>query len=134
MDFGDLYLYIENEYVNSMQNGRQSANVVIEKADYFSLMEICNEMEIRYFPFFLGFNSVTFDFTEDEDDPEIEYCWLSDFDVSTNDCIRVILEWDAEELETDVIEITLEDPFDGDEDDFYDEDDEPLDQEDEERN
>ena len=69
-----------------------------------------------------------------EEDPEIEYCWLSDFDVSTNDCIRVVLEWDAEELETDVIEITLEDPFDGDEDAFYDEDDEPLDQEDEERN
>ena len=66
MDFGDLYLYIENEYVNAMQNGRQSANVVIEKADYFSLMEICNEMEIRYFPFFLGFNSVTFDFTEEK--------------------------------------------------------------------
>ena len=80
MTYDELWLYVNNQYVNAAQNNLLGTDIVIPKEDYFSLFEICNEQDIRCAPFILGFNAVMYDYTEDEETRQVQYSWLEGFD------------------------------------------------------
>ena len=101
-----------------VQNGMLGTDIVISKEDYFSLLEICNEQDLRCTPFILGFNAVQYDYTEDEEEPEVRYSWLEGFDAIDDEYLRVILEWDEDDADGEIIEFTWNpDQEEGDEDD-----------------
>lgn len=104
MTYEELWLYVNNQYVNATQLGMLGTDIVIRKEDYFSLLEICNEQDLRCHPFILGFNTVKYDYLEDEENPEVEYAWLEGFDVIDDEYLRVILEWDEEDTNSEIIE------------------------------
>lgn len=118
MTYDELWLYVNNQYVNAVQNGMLGTDIVIPKEDYFSLLEICNEQDLRCTPFILGFNAVQYDYTEDEEEPEVRYSWLEGFDTIDDEYLRVILEWDEDDSDGEIIEFTWNpDQEEGDEDD-----------------
>lgn len=94
MTYEDLQVYVNNQYINAGENDMLSAEVVIEKSDYFNLLEICHDYNIKCYPFSFGFNSVIVDFTKNEKEPDVFFKWLNGFDETSDDLIRVILEWD----------------------------------------
>ena len=106
MTYDELWLYVNNQYVNAAQNNLLGTDIIIPKEDYFSLLEICNEQDIRCTPFILGFNALMYDYTEDEENPEVQYSWLEGFDTIKDEYLRVILEWDEEDSDGEVIEFT----------------------------
>ena len=106
MTYDELWLYVNNQYVNAAQNNLLGTDIIIPKEDYFSLLEICNDQDIRCTPFILGFNAVMYDYTEDEENPEVQYSWLEGFDAIEDEYLRVILEWDEEDSDGEVIEFT----------------------------
>ena len=61
MTYEELYLYVNNAYVQAYQNNLYGTEIVIKKEDYFSLLEICAEFDIRCFPFTLGFNRILYE-------------------------------------------------------------------------
>ena len=38
-----LFLYLVNQLTNALQNGMWSTDIVIQKEEYFYLLELCNQ-------------------------------------------------------------------------------------------
>lgn len=94
MTYEELYLYVNNAYVQAYQNNLYGTEIVIKKEDYFSLLEICAEFDIRCFPFILGFNRILYDYSKDEESPKIHLSFIDGFEFVEESFLRVILEWD----------------------------------------
>lgn len=91
-----LFLYLVNQLTNALQNGMRSTDIVIPKEEYFYLLELCNQSNVRCYPFILGFNSVCYKYYDQEEEPEVDYCYIDGYDSDYNDYLRVILEWDED--------------------------------------
>lgn len=91
-----LFLYLVNQLTNALQNGMWSTDIVIPKEEYFYLLELCNQSNVRCYPFILGFNSVCYKYYDQEEEPEVDYCYIDGYDSDCNDYLRVILEWDED--------------------------------------
>lgn len=107
MTYEELYLYVNNAYVQAYQNNLYGTEIVIKKEDYFSLLEICAEFEIRCFPFVLGFNRILYDYSENSKEPKINLSFIDGFEFVEDSFLRVILEWDDFTIYKD--EINLDD-------------------------
>lgn len=115
MTYEDLQVYVNNQYTNATWNGMLSSDVIIDKSDYFNLLEICREWKIRCYPFVFGFNCVLLNLTKEEDNHNIKIGWVDGVDNTSDNLIRVILEWD-EPPEDEAIIFTWDDSKDEDED------------------
>lgn len=98
MTYDELHLYVNNQYTNAIQAGMLGTDIVISKEDYFSLLEICNEWDIRCTPVILGFNSVTYIEEDGKLNPEPHCTLLEGFQCACDDYLRVILEWDENNI------------------------------------
>lgn len=94
MTYEELYLYVNNAYVQAYQNNLYGTEIVIKKEDYFSLLEICAEFDIRCYPFALGFNRILYDYSKDKENPKIHLSFIDGFEFVEESFLRVILEWD----------------------------------------
>lgn len=103
MTYEDLQLYVNNQYTNAMQVGMLGTDVVISKEDYFSLLEICNEWDIRCTPVILGFNSVTYIEKDGKLDPKSHCTFLEGIQSACDEYLRVILEWDEDNASEDEV-------------------------------
>ena len=103
MTYEDLWLYVNNQYTNAMQAGMLGTDVVISKEDYFSLLEICNGWDIRCTPVILGFNSVTYIEKDGKLDPKPHCTLLEGIQSACDEYLRVILEWDEDNVSEDEI-------------------------------
>lgn len=86
-----------------MQAGMLGTDVVISKEDYFSLLEICNEWDIRCTPVILGFNSVTYIEKDGKLDPKPHCTFLEGIQNACDKYLRVILEWDEDNASEDEV-------------------------------
>ena len=103
MTYEDLWLYVNNQYTNAMQAGMLGTDVVISKEDYFSLLEICNEWDIRCTPVILGFNSVTYIEKDGKLDLKPHCTFLEGIQSACDEYLRVILEWDEDNASEDEV-------------------------------
>lgn len=109
MTYEELYLYVNNAYVQAYQNDLYGTEIVIKKEDYFSLLEICAEFDIRCFPFTLGFNRILYDFSDNEKEPKIHLSFIDGFELVEESFLRVILEWDDFTIHKDEINLNKPD-------------------------